>query len=55
MPTTAPEGWRGPFAGRDRFGDIDHEYYQCVGCGVEVTTNTNLDGVNHADDCEVAE
>jgi hypothetical protein len=55
MADTAPEGWRGPFVGEDAYGNPDHEYYQCTGCGVEVVTSIDVETVTHAEDCEVAE
>lgn len=52
--TDVPEGWRGPFVGKDAYGNDDHEYVQCTGCGIEVVPG-RAEYAEHKDGCEVAE
>jgi hypothetical protein len=51
-PRSAQEGvaahWRGPFLGHDRYGNADHEYYECASCGVEVVDTTHA---SHREGC----
>lgn len=40
--TDAPATITGPHYGYDRAGDLDHVYWRCTGCGLEVAEGTPI-------------